>query len=74
MFDFLGKAEDKLDIAKTSAALLSKAKMFLVVPSKKRIYIWCSKDDIEEIRRILGNEYIETKELRGSMRLVVGTF
>ncbi len=39
MFDFLKKAEDKADVAKTSAKLLDVATHFLVVPSKKRIYV-----------------------------------
>ncbi|RLI77977.1 hypothetical protein DRP05_08660 [Archaeoglobales archaeon] len=74
MFDFLGKAEDKLDVAKTSADLLDVATHFQVVPGKKRFYVWCKADNVEKVKEIFGDEFIEVKELRGSMRLVVGTY
>jgi hypothetical protein len=33
----LGEIQDKLDVAKTAAYLLSTARMFLIVPHKKRM-------------------------------------
>ena len=65
---------DRLDVAKTASALLSVATHFLVVPSKKRIYVWCKAKDVEKIKKIFGRELIEVKELRGDMRIVVGTY
>jgi len=72
--NLFGKFEDKMDVAKTSSALLSVATHFLVVPAKKRIYVWCKAKDVEKIKKIFGRELIEVKELRGDMRIVVGTY
>jgi|Deesub1362B_J571_1020462.scaffolds.fasta_scaffold00499_26 hypothetical protein len=74
MFDFLKKAEDKLDVAKTAVALLDVATHFQIVPGKKRIYVWCRAEDVERVKEIFGGELMEVKELRGKMRLVVGTY
>ncbi len=74
MFDFLKKAEDKLDVAKTAVALLDVATHFQIVPGKKRIYVWCRAEDVERVKEIFGGELVEVKELRGRMRLVVGTY
>ena len=75
MLEFLGRIEDKADVAKTSAALLDVATHFLVVPKKKRIYVWCKARDVERVKKIINErEVIEVKELRGEMRLVVGTY
>ena len=74
MFEFLKRAESRLDVAKTAAALLDIATHFQVVPAKKRIYVWCYSENVEKVKEIFGNELIEVKELRGKMRLVVGTY
>ena len=74
MLDFLGKAEDKLDVAKTAAALLDVATHFQVVPRKKIFYVWCYDDNVEKVKKIFGNELVEVKKLRGKMSLVIGTF
>lgn len=74
MFDFLKKAEDKVDVAKTAVALLDVATHFQIVPAKKRIYAWCRAEDVEKVKEIFGSELVEVKELRGRMRLVVGTY
>jgi|Deesub1362B_J571_1020462.scaffolds.fasta_scaffold00598_3 hypothetical protein len=74
MLDFLGRIEDKMDVAKTTSALLSVATHFLVVPKKKRIFVWCKAKDVEKVKKIFGNELIEVKELKGEMRLIVGTY
>lgn len=74
MFDFLKKAEDKVDVAKTAVALLDVATHFQIVPGKKRIYVWCRDEDVERVKEIFGGELKEVKELRGRMRLVVGTY
>ena len=75
MFNFLNKAEDKLDVAKTSAKLLDVATHFLIVPAKKRIYVWCIDEDVEKVKKIISErEVIEVKKLRGRMILVVGTY
>ena len=74
MFEFLKRAESRLDVAKTSATLLDIATHFQVVPAKKRIYVWCYSENVEKVKEIFGNELIEVKELRGRMRLVVGTY
>jgi len=70
----LGEIQDKLDVAKTAAYLLSTARMFLIVPHKKLIYAWCTEEELERVKEIFGNELVEVKELRGRMRLVVGTY
>jgi len=75
MFDFLKRTEDKLDVAKTSQALLDVATHFLIVPSKKRIYVWCKDQDVEKVKKIISErEVIAVKKLRGCMSLVVGTY
>ncbi|WP_290597043.1 MULTISPECIES: hypothetical protein [unclassified Archaeoglobus] len=74
MFGFLGEFEDRVDVARTSSTLLNVATHFLVVPSKKRIYVWCRSKDVEKVKKIFGRELIEVKELKGDMRLVVGTY
>lgn len=74
MFDFLKRAESRLDVAKTAVALLDVATHFQIVPGKKRIYVWCKVEDIEKVKEIFGGELVEVKELRGRMRLVVGTY
>jgi hypothetical protein len=75
MFKLFGKVEDKLDVAKTASALLDIATHFLVVPTKKRIYVWCKDQDVEKVKRIISErEVIEVKKLRGCMSLVVGTY
>lgn len=68
------EVEDKIDIAKTAVALLNVATHFQIVPGKKRIYVWCKVEDIEKVKEIFGGELVEVKELRGKMRLVVGTY
>ena len=71
----LGSWEDKADIAKMSAALLDVATHYLVVPKKKRIFVWCKDRDVEKVKRIISErEVIEVKKLRGEMSLVVGTY
>jgi hypothetical protein len=74
MFEFLGKAEDLMDIAKTVVQLHDVATHYQVVPAKKRIYVWCKAENLEKVKEIFGGELIEVKELRGEMRLVVGTY
>ncbi|RLI81341.1 hypothetical protein DRP04_06365 [Archaeoglobales archaeon] len=75
MLKFLEKAEDKADVAKTSAKLLDVATHFLIVPAKKRIYVWCKDQDVEKVKKIISErEVIAVKKLRGSMSLVVGTY
>jgi len=74
MFDFLKKAEDKADVAKTSAKLLDVATHFLIVPAKKRIYVWCYDENVEKVKKIFGSELIKVKKLRGRMSLVIGTY
>ena len=72
---FLEKAEDKLDIAKTASALLDVATHFLIVPAKKRIYVWCKDENVEKVKKIISErEVITVKKLRGCMSLVVGTY
>jgi len=71
----LGSWEDKADVAKTSAALLDVATHFLVVPKKKRIFVWCKDKDVEKVKKIISErEVIEVKKLKGEMSLVVGTY
>jgi len=74
MFKFLKKAEDKADVAKTSAKLLDVATHFLVVPAKKRIYVWCYEENVEKVKKIFGGELIKVKKLRGRMSLIIGTY
>ena len=75
MLKFLEKAEDKADVAKTSAKLLDVATHFLIVPSKKRIYVWCKDQDVEKVKKLISErEVIEVKKLRVCMILEVVTY
>ena len=75
MKKFFENLEDKTDVAKTSAKLLNVATHFLVVPAKKRIYVWCKDEDVEKVKKIISDkEVLEVKKLRGEMSLVVGTY
>ncbi|WP_309491823.1 hypothetical protein [Candidatus Hecatella orcuttiae] len=54
MFEFLGKAEDLMDIAKTVVQLHDVATHYQIVPAKKRIYVWCKAGNLEEVKEIFG--------------------